>query len=296
MAEQPINRPSVLAAQNLPLEPFEVLFDGASGDLIPLPPRLAEVVGPIRLAARGAQPYVVANFVATLDGVVAFNGGGKNGGAEISLGDAHDRLLMAVLRAVAEVIVIGNGTLRGSPRHKWLPESVAPEFASEFRELREALGLPARPLVAVVSASGQVDLDLPLFADVSIPSMIITSDSGAAVLNQGPPDKRVEIVALGNQAGLDGRHIIDAITQQRPGAVVLTEGGPRLLAALFADRAIDELFLTIAPQVAGRDQSVFRPALVEGRVFAPAAPLWSRILGIRRSQDFLYLRYGFDRS
>lgn len=277
------------------LRPFEVLYDGASGEVIPLPERLSEFVGPIRFPARGASPYVVANFVSTIDGVVALNSGGKTGGGDISAGDAHDRLLMGVLRAMAGVIVIGSGTLRGSSRHHWAPDEAAPAFESEFRELRSALGLPARPTVAVVSASGHVDLDLPLFADRSSPSLIITSEQAAPTLRQSNRRDDVEIVAVGDGPSLSAQSIIAAVAARVPAALILTEGGPRLMASFFAERAIDELFLTIAPQIAGRDRTVARPALVEGRMFAPVSPLWSRLLSVRRSSDFLYLRYGFDR-
>ena len=180
------------------LQPFEVLFDGASGDTVPLTKRLSDLVGPIRLPTGGAIPYVVANFVSTMDGVVALNSGGKTGGSDISGGDAHDRLLMALLRAMAGVIVIGSGTLRGSARHHWAPEEASPDFAAEFRELRSVLGLPVRPTVAVVSASGQVSLDLPLFADRSTPAVIITSTPGAKVLRQSNRGDSVEIVAVGD--------------------------------------------------------------------------------------------------
>ncbi|HEX5502098.1 MAG TPA: hypothetical protein VFW96_05715, partial [Thermomicrobiales bacterium] len=70
--------------------------------------------------------------------------------------------------------------------------------------------------------------------------------------------------------------------------------GPRLLGAFIAERRLDELFLTLAPQVAGRDGSVTRPGFVAGQLFAPERPVWATLLSVRRGGDHLFLRYGFD--
>ena len=76
--------------------------------------------------------------------------------------------------------------------------------------------------------------------------------------------------------------------------VILVEGGPRLIGGFFAEQRLDELFLTLAPQIAGRDDSVERPGLVAGKTFAPEDPLWGRLVGIKRGGSHLFLRYAFD--
>ena len=98
----------------------------------------------------------------------------------------------------------------------------------------------------------------------------------------------MEIALPGNKLGI-------VVVSKCPAAFILTEGGPRLVTAFLADKAIDQLFLTIAPQVAGRDNTVDRPAFVSGKMFAPASPLWSQLHTVRRSSEFLYLCYGFRR-
>jgi riboflavin biosynthesis pyrimidine reductase len=250
----------------------------------------------MRFPPRGEASHVIANFVSTLDGVVALNSGGRMGGAEISGGDVHDRMLMGVLRAIADIIVVGNGTLRGSPRHRWTPESVAPSFSDEFRELRLALELPPRPTVVVVSASGDVDLRLPLFTDRSIPSAVLTTHDGARSLRPSLECGHVDIVDAGSGPSLTARAIFDSLVARYSPSLILTEGGPRLMGSFLAESAIDELFLTIAPQVAGRDRSIDRPGLVDGQMFAPNSPVWASLTSVRQLGGFLYLRYGFDRS
>jgi riboflavin biosynthesis pyrimidine reductase len=72
---------------------------------------------------------------------------------------------------------------------------------------------------------------------------------------------------------------------------VLVEGGAHLLSDFVAERRLDELFLTLSPQIAGREAGLFRPSLVEGKRFAPANPVWTTLVSLKRNQDHLFLRY-----
>jgi riboflavin biosynthesis pyrimidine reductase len=62
----------------------------------------------------------------------------------------------------------------------------------------------------------------------------------------------------------------------------------------FAERCLDELFLTLAPQIAGRDGSIERPGLITGKRFAPEHPLWGTLIGVKRGGSHLFLRYAFE--
>jgi riboflavin biosynthesis pyrimidine reductase len=66
------------------------------------------------------------------------------------------------------------------------------------------------------------------------------------------------------------------------------------MASFLEEDLIDELFLTVSPQVAGRDRGE-RPGFVEGKTFAPHDPRRTRLLSVKRSGNFLFLRYSFDR-
>src|SRR5688572_10133102 len=56
---------------------------------------------------------------------------------------------------------------------------------------------------------------------------------------------------------------------------------------------LDDLFLTLAPQVAGRDGVMERPGLVIGKRFAPEHPRWGTLAGVKRGASHLFLRYSF---
>ena len=72
---------------------------------------------------------------------------------------------------------------------------------------------------------------------------------------------------------------------------MLCEGGPHLIGDLLAAGVLDELFLTIAPQLAGRDKAKPRLGLVEGTAFAISEAPWATIGSVRRSGEHLFLRY-----
>jgi riboflavin biosynthesis pyrimidine reductase len=246
------------------------------------------------LARHTTRPHVIGNFVTSLDGVVSLGIPGKSGGGEISGFNAHDRMVMGVLRAAADAVVIGAGTLRASsPDHVWTADYIYPPLADGYRELRAALGKPEPPLNVVVTGSGDVDLDRRLFRAGAVPSLIVTTAAGARRLRdrQVPPSTRVEVAA--GTAPLSARAVLDTVGRTRKSELVLIEAGPRLMSDFFAERLLDELFLTVAPQVAGRNGGIERPGFVSGRLFAPEHPIWGTLVGLKRGGDHLMLRYAF---
>jgi riboflavin biosynthesis pyrimidine reductase len=54
---------------------------------------------------------------------------------------------------------------------------------------------------------------------------------------------------------------------------------------------MDELFLTVAPQFAGRDAKRQRPGVISGVDFMPATAPWLKLVSVKNSEDHLYLRY-----
>ena len=88
-------------------------------------------------SAPETRPYCVANFVSTLDGVVSFNIPGQSEGAQISKSNEEDRFIMGLLRASADAVVVGSGTLHAvGPQGSWLPESVYPAAKDLYQKYR----------------------------------------------------------------------------------------------------------------------------------------------------------------
>ena len=283
-----------LAGKPLPLE---TLYDGSSGPALPLPPELADFYGALRFPLREGRPYVLANLVTSLDGVVSLGVEGKAGGKEISGSNVQDRALMGVLRAAADAVVVGAGTLRDGKGSPLTAASVYPPLKAAYASFRRALIKEETPLAVIVTSSGDLDPSLHLFhreQDV----LIVTTPKGVRSLRKLDLPSRVTVAeapapSAHKEATIPARSILDAIAQIRSCNMVLVEGGPHLLGDFLAEHLIDEQFLTLSPQLIGRDDSSHELHLVEGHTFAPAAPLWCKLGVIKRCESHLFLRYMF---
>lgn len=274
------------------LFPLDTLFATRAGSQVRLPRELARLYGELRMPAALQRPHIISNFVSTLDGVVSLNAKGRGSGGEISGFNKHDRMLMGLLRAMADAVIVGAGTLRSGPKHIWTAEHIYPELAEEYGCLRSALGKSEPPLNVIVSSSGRLDLKLPVFQSGDAPVLIITTSAGAKKLRGWERLPRVQVRVTRGSGPIRARTILGKVAQARPCSLVLVEGGPQLLSDFYAQQLIDEQFLTIAPQIAGRDGED-RPGLVSGHLFAPRQPRWGTLIDARKAGSHLFLRYSF---
>lgn len=245
-----------------------------------MPRDLTDLYGRLGFADR----VVYSNFVESLDGVVALESA-PSAGSIISGRNQADRFLMGLLRACADAVLLGAGTLRATPGHHWTPEHIYPAMASSFAELRRQLGREPRPRLVLFTASGSVDASHPA---VDEGATVVTTETGAQALAGSLPHS-CDVIALGRSAGVDVEQAL-AKLRERGYDVLLTEGGPHLTGALIDKGLLDEAFITISPVIAGRRQEQ-RLGMVEGAELLPDRRLWSRLLSARRHEDFLFLRY-----
>jgi riboflavin biosynthesis pyrimidine reductase len=255
---------------------------------------LTHLYGSFRLPKAGSPPYIFSNFVTTLDGVVSLRTRGHAAGGDISGFNAQDRMVMGLLRALADVVIVGSGTLAADSQQVWTPEAICPELAPDYARLRRALGKSGPPINVIASGSGSLNLRLPVFSSGRVRVMIVTTTTGAKRLaKQRIPDS-VEIRAIGRGgAEIPASVICNEVCSVRGVKRVLVEGGPRLLADFFKQKLVSEQFLTLAPQIAGRVAGDGRPGLVMGKVFAPRDPLWGKLIDVRHGASHLFLRYSF---
>ena len=287
----------VAPSDSASLAPLRTLFETRRGRTLPLPLKLARLYGWLRMPLPRTHPYVFSNFVTTLDGVVSLNTKGHTSGGDISGFSAQDRMVMGLCRAVADVVIIGAGTLSADRQHVWTAAAIFPELADEYRHLSEALGQRGPPLNVIVTGSGRLDLRLPVFTSGKVPALIITTTTGAKRLREQSGATSVEIRAIrGSATAIPASAILAEACRVRSGKRILVEGGPRLLGDFYAERLIDEQFLTLAPQIAGRDAGERRLSLVMGKMFAPGDPLWGTMIDARRGSSHLFLRYSFSES
>jgi riboflavin biosynthesis pyrimidine reductase len=274
--------------------PLDPLLQTTRGKLLPLTPKLTRLYGEFRMPQPRARLHVYSNFVSTLDGVVSLQARGHSGGGDISGFSAQDRMIMGLLRAAADVVIVGAGTLAADPYHVWTPQAICPELAADYRRLEIGIAKRSAALNVVVSASGGINLSLPVFTSGKVPVMIVTTEVGAKRLSKQKPRDGVKIHAVRTRLReIPAASILEELQRVGVGTRVLVEGGPQLMGAFYKERLIDEQFLSLAPQIAGRQLGDTRPGFVMGKHFAPRDPLWGTLLDARRGTGLLFLRYSF---
>ena len=273
---------------------LDALFDLTRGSDLPLPSELSRLYGRLQFPTPTERAFVYGNFVSSVDGVVSLAKPGVSGGGDISGFNKQDAMVMGILRALADVVIVGAGTLRESLDHIWTAEFIFPSLANEYRELRTALGKSKTPLNVIVSSRGSVDLSLPVFQSGLVACLIVTTIEGEQRLRTQSLPASTRIAAVKHSGSIGAREILKAVGEVQPGKLILLEGGPILMGDFFAAQVLDELFLTFSPQIAGRDKSVERPGLVSGKLFAPENPLWGTLVSVKRGGSHLFLRYAFE--
>ena len=279
------------------MEQINTLLDRSKTQDQPvLPEELKNLyAGDLRFPAIHIGPYVIGNFVSTLDGVVSFEIPGESGGGDISGFNEADRFIMGLLRASADAVIVGAGTLREvASGHLWRAEYVYPEASELYAQYRQGvLRKLAQPLNVIVSGSGTVDLQRTVFRTDAVKTLIVTLPKGAELLaKNGVALTTAEVRAI---EGVDGKlapsSILKLLRDEFGVKILLHEGGPALFGDFVAHGCVDELFLTVAPQFAGRDAKRERPGIVAGAEFLPQTAPWLKLLSVKQSANHLYLRY-----
>lgn len=182
--------------------------------------------------------WVRANFIASLDG------GATVGGTTGGLGGPGDRALFNLLRALADVIVVGAGTVR--------TESYGgARLTVAERQHRQARGQSEVPQIAIVTESGRFDRDMPVFTRTEVPPLVLTCTAATDATRRHLAGLADVIDCSGQDPGRVDESAVVAAAGARGLYRVLTEGGPTLLSSFIEGELLDELCLTIAPCVVG---------------------------------------------
>ena len=217
--------------------------------------------------APDGRPYVVVNMVATLDGRAAIDG--RAG----PIGNEADRQLFHHLRARGDAVMAGAGTVRVE-RYGRLTRN------AEIAALRRSFGVRAHPLAVVVSRSLRLPLDLPLLNEPGREVAIITDATHEL------PATPARVVYL--REPLSGA--LATLRRDHGVRAIVCEGGPNLNASLFPAGLADELFLCIAPTLAGGTDPL---TILSGPPIEP--PLRLELVWLLESDGYLFARYRVHR-
>jgi riboflavin-specific deaminase-like protein len=172
------------------------------------------------------RPFVAMNFAATVDGRATI------AGVSGPIGSEADTAMLVGLRTRFDAVMIGAGTMRA--------ERYGP--------------LPHDRLMVIVSGRLDLPWDAPLFTEGGGRVLIITSSEAE------PPETATSLQVVRHAGAVDLREALRHLRQEREVRALLCEGGPHLHGELQAAGLVDDLFLTVAPKLAGGEA----PRIVEG--------------------------------
>jgi len=218
--------------------------------------------------------------VSTIDGVVAIPGVERSN-ALIAGGDPADRFVMGLLRAAADAVFVGCGTVNASPTGRWRPDTVFPPAAEAFGRLH---GGAAR--VAVATGRGRLNPDHPVLREGAL---VIATELAAESLAGRLPEE-AEIAIVPGDDAVDVAAAV-ALLRERGHRRILSEAGPRLFGSLVAADLVDQLFLTVSPLLAGRAVGEERLGIVEGVTLLPDDEHRGSLRSARLHGEHLFLRY-----
>lgn len=240
--------------------------------LIPEPAEVEvdELLSSLALERRAGpdRPYTAANFIATVDGRAAFQG--RSG----ALGDDGDKALFFGLREQVDAVFTGTGTIRAEHYGRILGDP-------ERRRRRTEGGRSPEPLACIVTRTGDVPTDAPLFAEpearVVVFSPVEVDFTSCAA--------QVELVRI-DRGELTLTTVSKRLRRDFGVASLLCEGGPTVFGALLHENLADELFLTISPNLAGGGTA---PTITNGPELSELRPL--RLVWVLERAQALYTRF-----
>ncbi len=219
------------------------------------------------------RPWVRAMMVTTLDGAAA----GPDG-LSGSISSAVDKAVFGAVRRLADVVLVGAGTIRAE---HYGPMRAKPADA----ERRAHGGQAAAPVLAIVSGSLDLDWDDKLFTDSTMRPLVITGSKA----DRGRVDRAGEHcdVVVTESESVDPAAILEVLMQRGLRRIVC-EGGPTLLQSFVAAELLDEADITISPTFAGTAHT-------------PRTPGLERIVGfelqhVLHAESFLMARYARSES
>jgi riboflavin biosynthesis pyrimidine reductase len=215
------------------------------------------------------RPFLYLNMVASADGRATFAGRTEG------LGSEADTLLLTELRALADAVLVGTGTVRAEGYGRMVRNA-------ERVARREAAGLAPTPTAVLISRSFDIPWGAGLFKAADQPVIVYTRGDGVPPRVAAP----LEVVRLEDPTPAAAM----ADLRSRGVRSLLCEGGPTLNSGLLEAGVVDELFLTLSPLLSGEPGAL---RIVEGAGLPEPTQL--TLAWALRCGEELFLRYAVRR-
>jgi len=220
-----------------------------------------------------ARPRCFLNVAMSLDGKIA------SFAREMpTFPSQADRRLMDEVRARADAVLIGAGTLRATDH----PLRIR---SGTLRRKRRSAGRPEQPLNILLSNSLRFPLSGRFFRADDVQRIVVTSRTAPSQRIR-QVSSRARVIRLGERQ-VDPRRLMGRLVQLGVKSLLLEGGGETNFS--FLDRGlVDEIYLTLCPVIVGGKSS---PTPVDGPGFLPARYPWFCLDRVRRKGDELFLHY-----
>lgn len=263
--------PSILLRRLLPASASAAASTAATSTVQEILDELAvQLAAGAERASAAGRPLVLLNMASTADGRASV--GGRSG----PIGDEADSELLHGLRTLADAILVGAGTARAERYARLLRDGA--EIQQRLRR-----GLSAQPLACIASESLALEsTSVPLLAEPQAKVAILTPSDGTIPESAAS----VSYVRSAREGRLDLADALAELHEDHGVRTLLCEGGPGLAADLIAADLADELFLCLAPKLAGGRGEL---RITSGAELAP--PRRMRLASLHEHDSYLFLRY-----
>jgi riboflavin-specific deaminase-like protein len=222
------------------------------------------------------MPFLFVNMAITVDGKIA-----TANRVVSSFGSKRDKEHLLELRATADAVMAGAGTVNSAP----INLGPGPE---KYRRMRTRHGLTEYNLRIIVSGSGGIDPNAEIFKHKFSPIVVLTSGRASA-------ETLKKLRALADEGKIFGTREIDFrkalrwLREKWKIKRLLCEGGGELNDALFHAGLVDELHLTVCPKIfAGRTA----PTIADGLgVLKLSDAAQFKLKSMKRVGDELFVVY-----
>jgi riboflavin biosynthesis pyrimidine reductase len=258
--------------------------------------------GPLAFERRTeARPFVVVNFVTTIEGLTSYGIPGKSGGGWISGSNKQDVFIMGLLRSFADGVAVGANTLRSEPEHLWTSEFIDKNHETEFVKLREFLGKSRKnPVQIFVTSSGDVlgsTKNLPnAFLAPDVETLIVTTEEGKNVVKKefkkfsvAPSILVANKVEKPNEVNIPT--MMTRLERDYGIEFLLVEGGSGFNGSVTHTEQYDEYFQTISPKIIGTEKNNPRQISVSGFERSPENSLPHDLISVKNHKNYLYVRW-----
>lgn len=222
-------------------------------------------------AADRGRPWVLANFITSLDGRIAVApASDKPPTVPELLINPRDWRLFQEIAVQADLWFISGRYLREHARGA-AQELLKIEQESSWADLlawRASRGLPRRPAIAILST--RLDFDLPpSLLDLHTPPLILTTEQAPEERLRALQSQGAEALPLGKDT-IEGPRLLEALAA-RGHRLIFSAAGPRIAHMLLRQGALDRLYLTLASRMLGGERFA---SILEGERISPPAD-WS---------------------